>query len=130
MLKTAFSLNQADIGGVIYTVHQSNISITNSSFINNSATFEYNGWCICASGGGVLHSDGTSAVNISHSRFIGNRALESGGVVSVVGYGRINSDTSIIITDNSTFTDNSAGEDGGVVSIDQDMQQTQQLLSL
>ena len=101
-----FNLNQVDIGGVIYSVNQSDISITNSNFINNRATFESDRRCYC--GGGVLYSDGTSNINISHSQFRGNRALASGGVVSVVGYKGMNSDTSIAITNNSTFTDNSA----------------------
>ena len=114
-----FQHNMADIGGVIYSVHQSNISITNSNFTDNSANFDrpiyyyYNCYC----GGGVLQSNNTSSIHISNSQFIGNSALSSGGVVSVVDSGGVNSAISITISNNSTFTDNSAGGYGGVVSV-------------
>ena len=115
--KSEFQHNMADIGGVIYSVHQSSISITNSNFTYNSANFvslmDY--YCFC--GGGVLQSDNSSSIYISNSQFIGSNASESGGVVSVVDSGGVNSDISITITNNSTFTDNRAGQDGGVVSV-------------
>ena len=117
-----FQLNMADIGGVIYSEHQNNISITNSNFTYSSANFVspmyYDSmfyYCFC--GGGVLQSDSSSSIYISNSQFIGNSASESGGVVSVVNYGGVNSDISITITNNSTFTNNRAGEHGGVVSV-------------
>ena len=113
-----FQHNMADIGGVIYSVHQSTISITNSNFTDNSANFvgPMDHYCYC--GGGVLQSDGTSSVYISNSQFRGNSASRSaGGVVSVVDSGGVNTDISVTITHNSTFTGNSAGGNGGVVSV-------------
>ena len=113
-----FHNNMADIGGVIYIVQQSNISITNSNFTNSSANFvgpmDYYD-CFC--GGGVLQSDFSSSIHIRHSQFIDSNASDSGGVVSVVDRGGVNSDISITITHNSTFTGNSAGGNGGVVSV-------------
>ena len=112
-----FKHNMADIGGVIYSVYQSNISITNSNFTDNSANFvsPMNDFCSC--GGGVLQSDGTSSIYISNSQFRGNNALRSGGVVSVISSRGVNSDISITITNNSTFTDNRAGRHGGVLIV-------------
>ena len=110
-----FQHNMADIGGVIYSVYESNISITNSNFTDNRANFVDRLYCGC--GGGVLQSDNSSSIYISNSQFIGNSASSSGGVVSVVDSGGVNTDISVTITNNSTFTDNRAGEDGGVVSV-------------
>ena len=110
-----FQHNIADIGGVIYSVQQSNISITNSNFTNNRANFVYGSPCYC--GGGVVQSDNSSSVYISNSQFRGNSAWTSGGVVSVVDSGGVNSDISITITNSSTFTENYAGQHGGVVSV-------------
>ena len=107
-----FRHNKADIGGVIFSVGQSNISIISSNFINNRASFDPSSYRYCFCGGGALHSDDTSRIYINNSRFTGNSALKSGGVLSVVG-----TDTSVAITDNNTFTNNSAGQDGGVVSV-------------
>ena len=113
-----FQRNTADIGGVIYSVHQSIVSITNSNFTDNSANFVGPGEYYCHCGGGVVQSDGTSSIYISNSQFRGNSASRSaGGVVSVVDSGGVNSDISITITNNSAFTDNSAGGNGGVVSV-------------
>ena len=114
--KSDFQYNMADIGGVIYSVHESNLSITNSNFTNNRANLNYN-WYSCYCGGGVLQSDNSSSVYISNSQFKSNSASTSGGVVSVVDNKGVNSDTSINVVHNSTFTDNSAGQGGGVVSV-------------
>ena len=80
----------ADIGGVIYSVHQSNISITNSNFTDNSANFVSPMNYLCSCGGGVLQTDNSSSVYISNSQFVDNSAVESGGVVSVVNSGGVN----------------------------------------
>ena len=112
-----FQHNMADIGGVIYSVHQSNISITNSNFTDNSANF-VSPYHYCSCGGGVLQSDNSSSIYISNSQFRGNSASSSGGVVSAVNSRGVHSDISIAITNNSTFTGNSAGRVGGVMSVD------------
>jgi hypothetical protein len=112
------------VGGGIY-FQLAVVSITNSTFTNNSAT---------SFGGGLFNHSGGSSVNITNSTFANNSANLGGGIYSVSGRVSItnstfagnsarssggglfndtgNSDVSIT---NSTFAGNSAGSSGGGV---------------
>ena len=91
-----FSKNAAEIiGGVMITYYKHSVSISGSSFTNNSATY-----------GGVMLTSGGS-FNITSSTFTNNSATQYGGGVMHTFFGSFN------IT-SSTFTNNSA-TDGGVM---------------
>ena len=83
----------------------SNLTITNSEFINNFALSDHDN-----DGGGVLFvSDGVSEVSFIHTKFSNNFAVRDGGVVYLAEY--IN-----IAIAHSQFFNNSAHGNGGMIN--------------
>ena len=96
--------NTADEGGAIFNdtgIRSVVTNITNSQFINNSAT---------SYGGAIDHRTGT--MNITGSTFTNNHADVQGGAILL----RLQPTLAEMHITNSTFTGNSAAEDGGAVS--------------
>jgi predicted outer membrane repeat protein len=102
--KSTFKKNKAGTGGGIRVV-QSNLTVTNSKFIDNKAVDSFFG------DGGAIHIDGGKTDNgkiiIQASKFIGNSASNYGGAV----FNNILNNNTTTIT-NSFFSGNSVG--GGV----------------
>ena len=76
-----FEGNHAEVGGVIFSEFNSNITIINSTFVENNAT-SIPSYRYCEAGGGVLYADsGSTVINIINSKFIANSAQDDGGAV-------------------------------------------------
>jgi len=121
-LQNGFSSNQGPTswGGAIYAT--GTLTISNSTFSNNSVDFGYGGGAILATStltisnstfsnnsayyDGAIHAEST--LTITDSTFSGNSAGFGSGAVYAGG-------TTIII--NSTFSGNSAGYSGGAVMV-------------
>ena len=88
--------NSADIGGAIFTELKSNITIFNSTFVENHVPFH----------GGVLYSDRGYAVAVHNSNFVRNSARE-GGVFVV--------EKTILFIHESDFIQNNVVINGGAV---------------
>ena len=102
IMQSVFEGNSAEIGGVIFSELNSNITIINSTFVGNHATSTASYISCVDTGGGALYADsGSTVINIINSQFMDNTAVGRGGVVYL--YAATN--TSINITD-SKFTDN------------------------
>ena len=79
-----FEGNRAEVGGVIFSEFNSNITIINSTFVENNATStpSYKLYRYCEAGGGVLYADrGSTVINIINSKFMANSAQDDGGAV-------------------------------------------------
>ncbi len=97
-LSSALSLTRA-----LYST-SSNISITNCQFIGNTG-FE----------GGAIQATGQSHLVLAGNTFVENRAIRSGGAISIADSQAMSS----LIIINSTFIDNFAARDnGGAVNCD------------
>ena len=68
-----FRLNIADVGGVVYAKHWSNLTFINCNFVGNCARKL----------GGVLYSEKFCIVSIFNSSFCNSSAVEKGGVFTV-----------------------------------------------
>ena len=90
-------ISSSGLGGAIFASIV-NIIITNSIFINNSAG-STNGY-----GGAVFINEGNA--NVSGSYFSNNRAGGSGGAITI-------NDTTNVLVSNTTFTNNTASSGGG-----------------
>ena len=111
IVRSSFEGNSAEIGGAIFTTSGSNITVFNSSFIKNSATYKVNG-CntrFCQFGGALHTESGVAfrtSVGIFQSEFSKNTA-KYGGAIST-----FNCTLSI---GSSTFYENAAIKKGGVI---------------
>lgn len=112
-------------GGVMYASQNSSITIDNSSFSNNTGSFN----------GGVLHANTYSSITITCSYFSNNVAGNDGGTAYILMYSNMTvrnttfqdslaisgggalfaSDESNIYVNSSFFTDNEAGRFGGAL---------------
>lgn len=77
------------------------VNISNSTFANNAATFENDGF-----GGGILN-EGGATVSISNSTFANNTATNGGGLINGGG---------TVSISNSTFANNAASYGGGLIN--------------
>ena len=99
----------SDDGGAIYSTNSnnlnSNVTITNSNFLNNTS----NNW------GGVLYNyatNGNTSIIINNSTFLNNTAGGNGGAI----YNGCYNGTALITIQSSTFTNNTASDgDGGAI---------------
>ena len=82
-------------------VFNSNVNLANNTFKNNSATFNYNGSCVCL-------KDGTA--NVSGNTFTNNCAGLRGGGIYL--------ETSTANVSGNTFTNNCAGLQGGGIYLE------------
>ena len=98
---TLFENNTADLGGAVLC-ENSSISINNCSFFNNFAIQD---------GGGLYTSYSTASIN--HTWFINNSAIKPNAYAGAVQI-LLNSTSAI---ENSMFINNSAGYGGGAVDI-------------
>ena len=103
-----FEGNYAEMGGAIFSELQSNVSISNSTFIGNLAnsSFDHSSTTYTY-GGAVCIFDGGS-ITVANSSFDNNSAIEGGAVYM--------NDGSITVA-NSSFDNNSA-KCGGAVNMD------------
>ena len=123
-------------GGAIRLLNGAQVSIEDSSFSGNSATY----------GGAVSTASKDVELSVSGSSFTGNRASGSGGAIgaSWTGGGRISVSGSSFVKNstqegdggaiettyskldivNSTFSANEAGDDGGAVKINENAEVT------
>ena len=101
---TRFVNNSAtDLGGAIFAVKLVNVSIANSSFTDNSAV----------NFGGAIYSTSRTRFNISNTKFVNNNAsISRGGSIAAV-------DHNYYLLHSCIFKDNSAGRDGAVLFMDQ-----------
>jgi predicted outer membrane repeat protein len=90
-----FSDYLANYGGVMATVHNTTINITNTTFYNNSA----------ASDGGVIYVRNIGYLVVTNSVFTGNRATNNGVVQAA--------DNCSMTFNNITFINNTVQHDGG-----------------
>lgn len=141
IIQSRFEGNSAQVGGAIFIEDNSHISVRESTFIENSATFidSYDKG-VCLAGGGAMHVESNSFVTILESHFIDNKAHYFGGTVDVllaqnVAIKIYNSDftdsrakyggvlnvlgtyKTVITINNTKFRNNSAEKDGGVVTL-------------
>ena len=79
--ESLFVGNRAEVGGAIFSVLYSSISIVNSSFEGNSAGMA-DSITSCTNAGGVLHAASGSGISIHGGYFVNNRAQNGGGVLS------------------------------------------------
>ena len=102
-----FEGNYAEMGGAIFSEHQSNANISNSTFIGNLAisSFDHSSTTYLASHGGAVYMDDGS-ITVANSSFDNNSA-EDGGAVYMDG--------GSITVANSFFDNNSVISDGGAV---------------
>jgi predicted outer membrane repeat protein len=94
-----FSGNTADLGGAVATLFRSQLTITDSAFMDNTAS---------ARGGAVDVEMAQSLVTIRHSAFTGNATSlaglgTGGGAIASIGN---------LDVDDATFTANTAGDSG------------------
>jgi predicted outer membrane repeat protein len=89
--------NKAFYGGAIYNDDDSNMTVTNSNFKDNT----HNGT------GGAIYNNGNN-LKITGSTFTGNQADDGAGAI-------YNSDFSALTVTRSTFTNNNAGGGGGAI---------------
>lgn len=92
--------NRAEVGGAIFSVLYSSITIVNSSFDGNSAGMA-NSITSCTNAGGALHAASGSGISIHGGYFVNNRAKDGGGVLSSM-------DISYMAITQSEFINNSA----------------------
>ena len=108
--ESLFIGNRAEVGGAIFSVLYSSVSIMNSSFEGNSAGMA-DPVTSCTNAGGVLHAANGGNIVIQDSYFVNNRAQNGGGVLSSM-------DINHMTINCSEFTNNSAcgyEGDGGVI---------------
>lgn len=139
--QSRFEGNSAHVGGAIFIEDNSHITVTESTFTENSATsIDSYDKGVCLAGGGAIHVESNSFVTILESHFIKNKAHYFGGTIGVLQAQNVaikiyNSDftdskakyggvlnvvgtyKTIITINNTKFMNNSAEEDGGVVSL-------------
>ena len=72
IIQSWFERNKVDLGAVIYDEYGSDIMISNTIFINNSATQYCNDYCCFAGGIVYVSKQHRSTVKIYHSKFEGN----------------------------------------------------------
>ena len=97
-----FSHNTAAVHAGVLNLEQCNTTVTDSTFFNNSATYD----------GGVFYTlVHTSSYNIFQSTFSHNTAGDDGGVIYLGQSGNL----AIIAASN--FTSNSAADRGGVITL-------------
>ncbi|MDR0913166.1 MAG: hypothetical protein LBM96_11310, partial [Methanobrevibacter sp.] len=111
-------------GGAMYLLSDSNVTIKNSNFINNSAINGYSG--------GAISISGSNSFILENSNFINNSAISYGGAISIsLNYFHVSyeEEDGMIYEDysgtfnysiiNSNFTDNTlaTGSTGGAIDI-------------
>lgn len=74
-----FESNSAQLGGAIFSEVGSNVTITNCTFVNNSASGCNDDRCH----GGALLVDSGCIVTAHKSTFVNNRAGSSGGAIAL-----------------------------------------------
>lgn len=102
---STFIGNTANSGGVIYASGSSTVTINNSSFVNNSATGQYDATTPSAGSGGGIYSYGASVI-IDNSYFENNTASNGGAI--------FNDYANDIQITNSTFIANEAKNGGAL----------------
>ena len=81
IVDSLFVGNWAEVGGAIFSVLYSSVSIVNSSFDGNSAGTA-DPTTSCTNAGGALHAASGSNIAIRGGYFVNNRAQDGGGVLS------------------------------------------------
>jgi hypothetical protein len=105
-----FQANQGDTGGAVYvsttSIPQRTVSITNCSFLGNTATGAGNGGA-----GGAVYVLGDSSLTIAGSEFAGNSAAREGGAV------REQTSSQFVTISNSDLSGNTGASGGGAVFV-------------
>ncbi|MDR3291932.1 MAG: DUF11 domain-containing protein, partial [Methanobrevibacter sp.] len=94
-------------GGAICNIG-ANVSVSNTNFINNAATFSNE---VNLGGGGIYNEGGDNFI-VSNSSFINNTATTTSGA-GVSGGGIYNNGSANFIVSNSSFINNTAKDGGG-----------------
>ncbi|WP_187781891.1 choice-of-anchor Q domain-containing protein [Gimesia chilikensis] len=105
VLDTVFTGNTATSSGGGIKNTDASLTVTNSSFQNNSG--------FAAGGGGIDHS--TGQLLIQSSTFTGNSTNADGGGVSIYSEAIVDVEESHLIAD-TLFTENTANKNGGAIS--------------
>ncbi len=94
------SATTASYGGAIYMERQSELTVTDTTFTQNSARTE----------GGAIYAGGESVINATDCTFTGNTAVNKHG-------GGIALHSALLTADKTTFTGNSAATNGGALYV-------------
>ncbi len=79
--RCTFSGNVADVGGAIYSISFSHVLVTNSIFVNNSASAQL-GSAICAEWASWVHVDHSDFWGTGDDTFYGNLGAGTGDLIS------------------------------------------------
>ena len=97
---SSFEKNEAADGGAIHNIGSAELTVSGSSFLENSSRL---------GAGGAIHSAFRSAATIAKSSFVGNHARNGGAI--------FNSYQSELSITDSSFIGNTARDDGGAIQI-------------